>query len=176
MAGVSFASLEAEFPGATIVKVMANLSIATSEPMFAVSVNKNLHSVPIVNLLKTFSVVINLRENDMHLATAILGSGPAIFLSVQQQLIESGKKFGLSDDDAFALSRGALEGATALNGKGLFPKEVIDQIASQGGTTQAALKIIKNRKLLMCVDDAVGVACKRSIEMSDNDKNNSNSD
>lgn len=176
MAGVSFATLETQFPNANIIKVMANLSIATSKPVFAVSVNQALEDTPLIDVLKALGDVIVLSEQEMHLATVLLGSGPAIFLAIQQQLYDSGKKFGLNHDGALKLSQGALSGASALSANQSMPKDIINQIASPGGTTEAALNVIEHSELLGSCEDAVAAACERSIEISYNDQNNVNSD
>ncbi len=176
MAGVSLATLETQFPNADVVKVMANLSIATSKPVFAVNANRSLEDIPFADVLKILGDLVVLDEKEMHLATVLLGSGPAIFLAIQQRLYESGKKLGLSDVASLQLSQGALSGASALSVNQFMPQDIINQIASPGGTTEAALNVIEYSELLDCCEDAVVAACGRSIEISYNGQNNANSD
>ena len=176
MAGVSMKSLAAVFPNAVIVKVMANLAIAETKPMFAACTNDEAHAVKFMRALEAIGHVIRLSEDKMHMATVLLGSGPALFLAIQSQLLAIAKADGFSEIDALAISQGALQGAACLSSNNGSPQDLVNQIASPGGTTEAALNVIHDRGLLGFFDEAVAEACKRSIEISYNSENNTNSD
>ena len=176
MAGVSIQSLEKTFPGTHILRLMANLSIANSSPMFAMCANTDNTNIDLVTKFKKTADVIALDEEKMHLATVLLGSGPALFLAVQNKLQGIAKCQGFRQEDALKIAKGALQGASDLMDANQDPNKLIAQIASPGGTTQAALNVVHESGLLALIDDAVVAACKRSIEISDNDKKNENSD
>lgn len=176
MAGVSISALSTVFPNSVIVKVMANLAIAETKPMFAVCTNDENQANNFILGLEAIGHVIRLNEDKMHMATVLLGSGPALFLAIQNELLAIAKADGFSDDDALAISRGALQGAACLSENEVSPQDLINQIASPGGTTQAALNVVHERGLLGLFDEAVADACKRSIEISYNSENNANSD
>ena len=176
MAGVSMSALSAVFPNAVIVKVMANLAIAETRPMFAVCSNDGDQANNFIRELEAIGHVIRLNEDKMHMATVLLGSGPALFIAIQNKLLEIAKSDGFSDVDALAISKGALQGAACLSANDASPQDLINQIASPGGTTQAALSVVHERGLLGFFDEAVAKACEKSIEISYNSENNANSD
>tara|TARA_X000000950_G_C13888400_1_gene649827 strand:+ start:1176 stop:2015 length:840 start_codon:yes stop_codon:yes gene_type:complete len=176
MAGVSISELEQYFPGCQIIKVMANLGIAKSKPMFAISAKDLSGSADTYKLFDRLGECLWLNESKMHAATAILGSGPALFMAVQDEMLKAGSKQGLTPEEANFLSQGALVGAANMMTAHTSPEAMINKIKSPGGTTEKALTTIKTGSLLSLFGDAIDKACERSQEISRSSKFNENSD
>ena len=81
-----------------------------------------------------------IEEKQIDIATALIGSGPAYFYLLTQVLTEAATQAGIDRTLALhmasATARGAAEMLCQTN---LTPDELIAQVASKGGTTEAAL-------------------------------------
>ena len=80
----------------------------------------------------------------MHLVTVSSGSAPAFAYALVEALQAAAEADGLPPADARTLSRSALIGAAALlRETGEEAAELRRQVASPGGTTEAALKVLQ---------------------------------
>ena len=103
----------------------------------------------------------------MHVATAIAGSGPAYFFKIIEALAEAGTKQGLSLAEAEKLSIETMYGAALLLKKSkVSPRDLRVQVTSPNGTTQAALESFEDSQIDSVVDAAVAAACRRSVELA----------
>jgi glutamate 5-kinase len=108
-----------------------------------------------------------LDEIYMDAVTALSGSGPAYFYRLAQEMTEVAVEMGLERRLSEQLSRQTLIGAGCLlKSTGLTLKELIDQIASPNGTTEAALRVFESNGLGLLVEEAMGKALRRSEEIS----------
>lgn len=162
MAGIELVQLKSSFKQSTCVRVMANLSIATAQPLFAVCGTTDYQGSSFMTSLSQVGEVVLLEESQMHAATVVLGSGPALFLLLQEQLMASGLLHGLSDEVSACLAQGAMHGAATLMDHGGLPGEMIKRVASPGGTTEAALSELVDGGFPELCAEAVRVACERS--------------
>lgn len=98
--------------------------------------------------------------------TAISGSGPAYFFYFAECLAEAGEKAGLPRDVALALAKHTLCGAGRLAESGAL-SALREQVASPGGTTEAALQTLTTDNLLRdAVKGAVDAALARAKELA----------
>ena len=111
--------------------------------------------------------VVWLDEIYMDAVTALSGSGPAYFYRLAQEMTEVAVEMGLDRQVAEELSRQTLIGAGCLlKSTDLTLKQLIDQIASPNGTTEAALRVFESNGLGLLVEEAMGKALRRSEEIS----------
>lgn len=104
-------------------------------------------------------------EDQIDIATAVAGSGPAYIHAFTRGLAQAGVEAGLSEDDAIRLARGAVRSAAAAAlDEGL--DDLIARIASPGGTTQAGLKAAQDAGLDAAAHAAVAAALSRARELS----------
>lgn len=107
------------------------------------------------------------REDLMHPATAVGGSGPAFCLLVLEALMDAGVAAGFSRADAEAFAKGALRAASALADEGSAgPAELRARITSPGGTTAAGLGALEKANVRAGLWDAVKAATERSRELA----------
>jgi pyrroline-5-carboxylate reductase len=104
-------------------------------------------------------------EDIINKVTAISGSGPAYFFLLADCLIKALKNLGLTDNESKKLVEKTFL-ASALLGKNSDYSLLIKKIASKGGTTEAALKVLKNKNFDKIILKAVLSAYKRAKELS----------
>ena len=103
--------------------------------------------------------------------TAISGSGPAYVFLFLQIMINSAKNFGFSDKTSKQLVLKTIKGATEiLENNNNNIDALISDVASPGGTTEAALKILtkNNTNLMIILNKAILAAYKRSKKLGEN--------
>lgn len=152
-----------------LARIMPNTPCQVGEGICAVTYNKNV-SKKQKSLVETIFLstgeVIELSENKFDLVTAISGSGPAYFCYLVENLIESGKKFGLSEKVATKLAVQTAKGTSVLiketGGNAALLRK---QVTSPKGTTEAAIKVFDKNKTNKVIVNAVKAAMDRSIEL-----------
>ena len=99
--------------------------------------------------------------------TAISGSGPAYVFFLVQAWEDAAKSLKLPSALAARAIRRTLQGGVQLlDGTGEAAAALIEQVASKGGTTEAALKVLARRRVAHHVTEAVRAAAKRSKELT----------
>ncbi len=105
-------------------------------------------------------------EEQLHIVTAISGSGPAYIFEIARILIETAKKQGLDERIATPIILNMIKGSAEyalLKGSDL--ERLRDNVTSKGGTTEAALNILKPN-LQDLLSSAIKAALERSKELS----------
>ncbi|MCF8383268.1 MAG: pyrroline-5-carboxylate reductase [Chlorobium sp.] len=105
-------------------------------------------------------------ERLMDAATAVSGSGPAYMFHIIASLAEGGVQWGLSREDALLLSAQTMLGAAKMLLSGdRSPEELIREVTTPGGTTEAGLKVMEERNIRQILVDTVSAAAARSREL-----------
>lgn len=108
-------------------------------------------------------------ESDLHVITAIAGSGPAMFFYVMEAMIKQAEScgFGFSDSQRLVASTCKGAGAYALSALGEMSVEQLKlAVISKGGTTEAGLKVLESFSVAESIEKAIDGSVKRSIELS----------
>lgn len=122
------------------------------------------------SLLAATGVVVWVpRESDLELVTAVSGSGPAYFFRLAQLMAEAGAAMGLDAAVARQLAAQTLAGAGALVAAENKPDlaRMSAEVASKGGTTEAALNRFAALGLDRLVAAAMLAAAERGHELAD---------
>lgn len=106
-------------------------------------------------------------EPDLDVVTALSGSGPAYFFHMAELMARAAVAQGLDRTVAYRLAAQTLAGAGHLVGAQQQPDLVrmCAEVASRGGTTEAALREFDARKLPQIVQAAMEAAAQRSREL-----------
>ncbi|MDP8305790.1 MAG: pyrroline-5-carboxylate reductase [Candidatus Chlorobium antarcticum] len=152
-----------------VIRVMPNTPAFFGEGMSAVCKGKNAtreDSDIVCSLMGAIGRVALLEESQMDAATALSGSGPAYMFHILASLAEGGAKCGLTREEAILLGAQTMQGAATmvLNGD-KSPEELIRQVTTPGGTTEAGLKVMKDRNIRATLIAAVEAAATRSREL-----------
>lgn len=109
------------------------------------------------------------READLELVTALSGSGPAYFFRLAQLMAATGTAMGLDATVAMKLAAQTLAGAGALAAAEQSPDlaRMTAEVASKGGTTEAALNRFDALGFDQLVAAAMQAAADRGRDMAD---------
>jgi pyrroline-5-carboxylate reductase len=109
------------------------------------------------------------QESDLELVTALSGSGPAYFFRLAQAMATAGAAMGLEPVVAQRLAAQTLAGAGRLVAATAHPDlaRMSAEVASKGGTTEAALNRFAELGLDRLVAAAMEAAARRGAELAD---------
>lgn len=169
-AGVPMARIEQYFKKPiSLVRVMPNMPALVGCGMSAYSLGKHAGQKQkkiAEAILGSFGECAQVPEKALDLVTAISGSGPAYFFLLAEKMIEAAYELGMKVDLAKKLVyQTALGSARVMSQTQEDPEDLIQKVASKGGTTEAALKVFQKRGMGRLVQEAVKAAQKRSIEL-----------
>lgn len=107
-------------------------------------------------------------ENLMDAVTAVSGSGPAYVFAFLEAMQSAGEKLGLDATTARQLAYATLEGSTQLAHNSVEHASVLrERVTSKGGTTAAALEVMKQHGWHDILEKAIDAASQRSKAMGD---------
>lgn len=106
-------------------------------------------------------------EAQLDAVTALSGSGPAYFFLIMEILEQSGIKLGLDPATARTLTLQTALGAAKMALESTENTTILrERVTSPGGTTEQALKILKNGHLQDLFDTALRAAAMRADELA----------
>jgi pyrroline-5-carboxylate reductase len=118
-------------------------------------------------ILDAVGTVVRVPESQLDAVTAVSGSGPAYVFLIAEAMIQAGILQGLDPATSDALVRQTLLGsARLLIEQDWDPAELRARVASPGGTTEAALRVLQTGKLQETLIDAIAAATERSRELA----------
>ena len=107
-------------------------------------------------------------EKLMDVVTAVSGSGPAYVFAFLEAMQTSGEKLGLDSITARKLAYATLEGATQLAHNSDEHVGILrERVTSKGGTTAAALEMLKQLDWHGALEKAIDAASQRGKAMGD---------
>lgn len=171
LAGIPLSRLAEVAPNArNIVRIMPNTPAQIGKGVSAYATSKPLapaDSAAVEALLASMGKSILLDESLIDAVTALSGSGPAYVFEFTRLLSEAGKNIGLPEEVSAMLARETVIGAAALLEKRTEadPSELVREVTSPGGTTEAALKTME-KEFGALMDRALRAARDRSRELS----------
>lgn len=152
-----------------IIRVMPNTPAFAGEGMTALSRGSAATEEDLavsVELFRAIGRTAVLDEQLMDAATALSGSGPAYMFHIISSLAEGGVQCGLSRKDALLLAAQTMYGAAKMVlGGDRSPAELISDVTTPGGTTEAGLKVMYDRDMRQILLDTVAAAASRSREL-----------
>ncbi len=168
MAGFSIKKLLYFSGHKKIIRMMPNLGLSVGAGIAAwkkVGLSKS-ETKKAKNFINKITENFEVKDEDtINKVTAISGSGPAYFFLLADCLTKTSENLGLTKDESNKLVKKTFL-ASALLGKDSDYSTLIKKIASKKGTTEAALKIFKNKNFNKIVSKAVLATYKRAKELS----------
>ena len=169
MAGITTGSIEAEIPGAGVVRAMPNLGLAIGKSAtgyalgrFATEEDGKLAE----ELFRPLGLIEKVDESLISAVTALSGSGPAYFYLLTEAMAEAAVSDGMDRKTAEELARQTLFGAAELMERnGRSAGEMISRVASKGGTTEAGVKAMLTGGFREAVEKGYLAARNRSDEL-----------
>lgn len=169
IAGISIQTILNALGNRPIARVMPNTSAAVGMSASALCWNDLIteeSKVLIIDLLQSIGSVKVVAEDDLHVVTALSGSGPAYFYYFAEQFESAAVEYGLDPADARQLFIQTMEGAAQMLKKGdVEPKELRRRVTSPGGTTEAGLDQLMEHKVGEAIFACIHAAQNRSREL-----------
>lgn len=171
MAGMKLERIESVLEQNNIIRAMPNSPAELGMGMTAFTASKSLTIEQIrkaENLLATTGrTVFFENENLLDAVTALSGSGPAYFFYILKNMIEAGKQMGFDEATAAMLAKQTMLGSFhLLNTANKSLDELINAVASKGGTTEAALTSFEKNKVGESLQEGIIRAKDRASELS----------
>ena len=188
-AGITTGYIEKYLGEVKVVRTMPNMPARIGKAMTCICKGRFAKETDLAYTKQLFesigqTLVVD-SEDMMDAATAISGSGPGyLFDMIERKKIDindkdrlnqleeeftsdlarAAEKLGFGNQDAIKLASATTSGSIGLiASSGLSAKELVDQVASKGGTTEAALGVLHTEGSL---EDAVIAARDRARELS----------
>jgi pyrroline-5-carboxylate reductase len=162
LAGVEIQKIS--LPGTEVIRAMPNLGAEVREGMtllaYGQSASNEFRSLA-RELFLHVGKVQEIEERFMHLSIGLSGSGIAFAISAIEEMVRIAEKEGFSKEKALEQVAQAFVGAGKLVLKGKKPENLLIQIATPGGTTEAGLRAFSKGR----IGDAVSAAARRSEEI-----------
>jgi pyrroline-5-carboxylate reductase len=163
LAGTSLKRLAEALPGIELVRVMPNLGAQLRQAVLCVSFPEdypdNLRG-QVTPLLELLGDVIEIDEDLIDAATALMGCSPGYLALMAEVLVEEGVREGLTEDQAIrmvARSMAATGGLLDLH----KPAALKEAVASPGGMTEAGLNELEERSIRVTLRAAVDASLAR---------------
>lgn len=169
-AGLRCSRIEELVPGARVLRAMPNTAAAVRRSATALAAGSK--STPddlrlAEQVFDALGKVCVLPEDQMDVATALCGSGPAFLYLAIEAMIEGAVAAGLPRRTAQDLAIGTFHGAAALASEtGEHPAILREAVTSPGGTTIAGLLALEDAAVRAAFAAAVKAAAARAKELS----------
>lgn len=168
-AGVTLSTLEAQLPGARVVRVMPNLPVSVRSGASAVCGGAAATAEDVELVRGLFSALGSaevMREDQLDAEGAVVGCAPAYFALMVDALTRAGVRAGLPAAAAREMVTATMLGvAESLRRSGEHPRAYMERVTSPGGTTAAALYELEPA-LVQGAYDAVDAALERTVELA----------
>ncbi len=163
LAGTTLETLHGALPGIDLVRVMPNLGAQLRQAVLCVVYSEKLGTTErerVGRLLSLLGDVIEIEEELIDAATAIMGCSPGYLALMAEVLVEAGVREGLTEDQALrmvARSMAATGGLLDLHD----PAALKRAVASPGGMTEAGLNALEEHKIQETLNAAVDASLER---------------
>ncbi len=165
-AGITLRWLQARLPDVPVIRVMPNLPATVRCGFSAIAAGRlarAAHRRVAEALLGASGAVCRLPERHFNAITAVSGSGPAYLYYLVDAWQQAARDLGLPPAVAEAAIARTLQGSLALwRCGGLPPAALIRQVASKGGTTEAALQQFARGRVAAHLAAGIRAAARRS--------------
>ena len=170
-AGIKISSIEKMLEKTIpIIRVMPNLPALIGEGISAYCASRIVseeNEKIAEEIFASAGRVIKIEEEKMDAVTAVSGSGPAYIFYMLEAMTKAGEKLGLAKEQAGTLSLQTALGSLRMIEKGEDPSALREKVTSPKGTTEAALKVLKEKEWEKILIEAIEKAKQRSKELSE---------
>jgi pyrroline-5-carboxylate reductase len=165
LAGTTIDSLRKQIEAKHYIRTMPNVAASVQNSMTTITGDKEVKN----EAMDIFSSIgqtlwVN-TENQLDIATAVAGSGPAFLAIVAEGLTDGAVKAGLERHLASKLVQGLFQGTSSLL-EHSHPAIIKDSVMSPGGTTAAGCSKIEEAAVRDAMIKAVNEAYDKACELS----------
>lgn len=138
-------ALTSQFPDSTVLRLMPNLAVEVNRGVICVAHDEVADEAVVADaraLLEPLGRVVELEDELMDAATAVMGCTPAYFAAAAAEIAGAGTSEGLHADVSNSLVAETMAGTAALLNH-RTPFEIQVSVASPGGSTEAGLEALE---------------------------------
>ncbi len=169
-AGVSIEAIENRIGSAAIIRAMPNTPLLLGCGTVALCKNERVKQEDynfICNIFESIGTVQNLPENLFNEIINVSGSTPAYIYLIAKTVADYAKEHGIDHKIALDMFCNTMIGsAKMLIQTPYSPDELIEMVASKGGTTRAALDEFEQNGLKECLIKGFDACLKRAKELN----------
>lgn len=172
LAGTTVATLRDYFPAVgRVLRIMPNMAVGVGKAPILIADDASLDDgdkAAAEALFAPLGESFWLAEEQMGLATALAGCGPAFLFRFIDTLAGAAAELGLDPSQAAQMALLTVEGAAELAAASdVDPGTLADRVASPGGVTREGLSVIDaDDRMLRLMVDVLRAARDRDIELS----------
>lgn len=171
MAGISIEKIQNHLKHPLVVRAMPNaptllgMGITGYTAAAGISFNQMIQVERLMNA--TGRSVYLEKEELLDAVTALSGSGPAYFYYIVDAMIKAGTEMGIDENLSRLFVQQTMLGAYHLiNNSEKSLEDLIRDVASKGGTTEAALKTFEENHLTAILQKGIRAAENRAKELN----------
>lgn len=165
LAGTTLKSLKDKINSKNYTRVMPNLAALYGSSLTTITGDITTKEIS----LEIFSSIGRAlwldSENELDIATAIAGSGPAYLALVAESLADGGVKMGLKRDDSKAIVSGLFSGFASLI-QNIEAPTIKDQVMSPAGTTACGVASLEDSNIRSAFIKSVEAAYLQAKELA----------
>lgn len=171
-AGISTGSVQ-KYTGnsSKVIRVMPNTPLLLGAGASALSRTDTVSNKEfdfVISIFRTLGIAEELPENLMNAVISVNGSSPAFVFMLADALARGAAEQGIDKKTALKLiSQTIIGSGRMLLETGKTPEELIEMVASPGGTTIAALEVLNNNEFTDVVVKAMKACTKRADELGE---------
>tara|TARA_Y100001935_G_C17174908_1_gene442124 strand:- start:66 stop:593 length:528 start_codon:yes stop_codon:yes gene_type:complete len=168
MAGVTINRIQQIINSKNVIRIMPNIMAKQKvSHTYVYAKNKKLINSAFHKILKSFGTYhISSREDEINIATALYGSGPAFIAFLVNAFVTASKNISpntkVNETDVIHLFKNVI----SINDSSQKLEKFVQSIASKKGTTQAGIHFLKSQNLKKIMYTTLHRAYKRAKEIS----------
>jgi len=167
VAGLDLDRLRSAAPGVGLARTMPNLAVRHGAGLIAVA-TRDMAPQALAALqaaLAPLGAVVDLPEQLIGPATALVGSGPGFIALVAEGLEDGAVAVGFPREQARTMVQAVIAGSGALLAGGTDPADLRQRVSSPAGTTIEGIAVLERGGVRGHVADAVRAAARRASEL-----------
>jgi len=164
LAGTKLESLKKQIKAKHYIRTMPNVAASVQNSMTTIT-GDNEAKIVAMEIFSSIGQAIWVNtEDQLDIATAVAGSGPAFLALVAEALADGAVKAGLERHLSYQLVQGLFSGTASLL-KHSHPAIIKDSVMSPGGTTAAGYAKLEECGVRDAMIKAIEEAYKKAIEL-----------
>lgn len=164
LAGTTLEFLKRQIKAKHYIRTMPNIAASKQKSMTTITGDKEAQNEAVEIFSSIGRTLWVNTENQLDIATALAGSGPAFLAIVAEALADGAVKAGLERSYSVELVRGLFEGTTALL-EDNHPAIIKDSVMSPGGTTAQGIAKLEEGGVRDSFIKAIEAAYLKALEV-----------
>lgn len=164
LAGTTLDSLKKQIKSKYYVRTMPNIAASVQNSMTTVTGDKEAKNIALDICSSIGKALWVNTENQLDIATAIAGSGPAFLALIADAITDGAVNAGLERNLSRELVQGLFSGTASLL-EHSHPAIIKDSVMSPGGTTAAGYAVLEKNAVRSAMIQSITAAYDKAVEL-----------